>query len=156
MNLGHDRPRWCRSFPGETSQASFLQPEEGKWGQLRGDNENCLGMCVCAWWALFMKLYCTNDPKQPCSSLTTKIHHKLCKVVQSFFFLFGADSQQSGAAQTLWEELLQQQLLPKQPIRRKCHSNRPRHPLCSSHVVVPTLDQFKCLEGIKVKLEFGC
>lgn len=60
MNLGHRRPRWCRSFPG----ASSVQPEERKRGQLWGDNENCLCMCVCVWWALFMKLYCTsNDPR---------------------------------------------------------------------------------------------
>lgn len=85
MNLGHDRPRWCRSFPGETSQASSLQQEKRKWGQLRGDNENCLGMCVCAWRALFMKLYCTNDPKQRRTSLTMEIHHKLPKVVQFLF-----------------------------------------------------------------------
>lgn len=99
MNLGHDRPRRCRSFPGETSQTSSPQPEERKRGQLRGDNENCLGVCVCAWWALFMKPYCTNDPKQPCSSLTTKIHHKLCKVVQPFFFFSCLEQTHSRAVQ---------------------------------------------------------
>lgn len=39
-------------------------PQKWKWGQLQGDNDNCLGMHTCACWALFMKLYCTsNDPR---------------------------------------------------------------------------------------------
>lgn len=68
----------------ERRHKSLLCSQRNENGDNSEEIMRSVSACVCVWWALFMKLYCTNNPKQCCASLTTKIHHKLPKVVQIF------------------------------------------------------------------------